>query len=336
MTCIRTRIALVLMALALAVPAWAADPPAGNADSAERAAAKRGRLKGAKAQPQTPAEETADKGAGKPAEKPGGTEADKPAAGDAPAPPAAAAQNDDPDLDVNLAQPDFTLSALPTTLRVPRNRLTFRLTHRFNQPLDESGIGDLWGMDSGAVIGFEFRYGVVPGGQVGFYRTSDRTIQLFSQYDVFKQGAKMPVGIAAFGSVEGTDNFTDKYSPGLGAIISREMGTRAAIYAHPFWVNNTNPEPSELADDNSTTMLGLGVRVRVLSATYLVAEAAPRVSGYAPGTTHVSFGLEQRAGGHLFQITFANNQGTTLASVARGGPSGNNWYLGFNLARKFY
>jgi Membrane bound beta barrel domain (DUF5777) len=251
-------------------------------------------------------------------------------------PKAPAVEPDDPDLEVNLAQPDFMLSALPTTLRLPRNRMVFRLTHRFNEPLGEAGIGDLWGMDSGAIIGFEFRYGVIPGGQVGFYRTSDRTIQFFSQYDVFRQTAKMPVGVAAFGSVEGTDNFTDKYSPGLGAIISREMRTRAAIYAHPFWVNNTNPEPTELADDNSTTMLGLGVRVRVFSATYLVAEAAPRVSGYAPGTTHVSFGLEQRAGGHLFQITFANNQGTTLANVARGGPSGNNWYLGFNLARKFY
>jgi len=299
-TSFRTRLTCVLLTMAVtsAGPAWAADPPAK-----------------------------------KPAEKPAGS-------GAPPAPATAAGttavQADDPDLDVNLAQPDFMLSALPTTLRVPRNRLTFRLTHRFNEPLDESGIGDLWGMDSGAVIGFEFRFGVIPGGQVGFYRTSDRTIELFSQYDVVKQGDAMPLGIAAFGSVEGTDNFTDKYSPAIGAVISREIGTRAAVYAHPFWVNNTNPDPSGLVDDNSTSMLGFGIRVRVFSATYLVAEAAPRMSGYAPGTTHVSFGIEQRAGGHLFQITFANNQGTTMASVARGGPSGNNWYLGFNLARKFY
>ena len=287
MTFTRTRIACVLLVLAIAAPARAADPPPAAAAAAATA-------------------------------------------------PAAAAQEDDPDLDTNLAQPDFMLSALPTTLRVPRNRLTFRLTHRFNQPLEDSGIDDLWGMDSGAVIGFEFRYGVIPGGQVGFYRTSDRTIQLFSQYDLFTQSGKMPIGIAAYGSIEGTNNFSDKYSPSIGAVVSRELGTRAAVYTHPIWVNNTNPDPSDLVDDNSTMMLGLGVRLRVLSATYLVAEAAPRLSGYAPGTTHVSFGIEQRAGGHLFQITIANNQGTTPANVARGGPSGNNWYLGFNLARKFW
>jgi len=250
--------------------------------------------------------------------------------------PAAAVQADDPDLDVNLAQPDFMLSALPTTLRLPRNRLAFRLTHRFNQPLDESGPDDLWGMDSGAIIGLEFRYGLIPGGQVGFYRTSDRTIELFSQYDVAKQSDNMPVGIAAFGSVEGTDNFTDEYSPAIGAVISREIGTRAAVYAQPFWISNTNSEPADPAADDSTAMIGLGIRVRVFSSTYLVAEAAPRMSGYAPGTAHVSFAIEQRAGGHLFQITFANNQGTTPANVARGGPGGSNWYLGFNLARKFY
>jgi hypothetical protein len=331
-TCIRTRIACVLIALAIAAPARAADPPPVGADTAGRAAATSGQSKRTKAESQAPADKATDK----PEDKPAGDASEKPAGDGVTAAPAEAPQQDDPDLDVNLAQPDFMLSALQTTLRLPRNRLAFRLTHRFNQPLDESGFDDLWGMDSGAIIGFEFRYGVIPGGQVGFYRTSDRTIEFFSQYDVFKQGGGMPLGIAAFGGVEGTDNFTDKYSPTIGAIVSREFGTRAAAYAHPFWVNNTNPDPSELVDHNSTMMLGFGVRVRVFSATYLVAEAAPRLSGYAPGTTHVSFGIEQRAGGHLFQLTFANNQGTTPANVARGGPSGNNWYLGFNLARKFF
>ncbi len=183
MTFTRMRIATILLVLAVAAPALAADPP----PAAASPAVESGRPK-----PVKPAD--------KPAEKPVETPGESPAA-DAAASPAsaAAAQDDDPDLDTNLAQPDFMLSALPTTLRVPRNRLTFRLTHRFNQPLEDSGIGDLWGLDSGAMIGFEFRYGLIPGGQVGFYRTSDATIELFSQYDVFKQGVKMPLGLAAYG-----------------------------------------------------------------------------------------------------------------------------------------
>jgi len=323
-----TAVLMAVMALAAAAPAWAAadSPPPPTTAGPTTPAAERG------SQPKAGTKD-APAPAGKPAEQ----GPDHPADPAAPAgADAAVAQDDDPDLDINYAQPDFMLSALPTTLRVPRNRLTFRLTHRFNQPLEDSGIGDLWGMDSGALIGFEFRFGLVPGGQVGFYRTSDSTIEFFSQYDVLKQGGGMPVGIAAFGSVEGTDNFTDKYSPAIGAVISREIGSRAAVYAHPFWINNSNPDPSELVDDNSTMIVGLGVRLRVFSNTYLVAETAPRVAGYSPGSAHVSFGIEQRAGGHIFQITFANSQGTTPANVARGGSSANNWYLGFNLARKFY
>ena len=61
-----------------------------------------------------------------------------------------------------------------------------------------------------------------------------------------------------------------------------------------------------------------------------------RSAGYAPGTALMSFGLEQRAGGHVFQLTFSNGLGTTLAQVARGGTARDDWYIGFNLSRKFY
>ena len=61
-----------------------------------------------------------------------------------------------------------------------------------------------------------------------------------------------------------------------------------------------------------------------------------RLAGYSPGVTLISFGFEQRAGGHLFQLNFSNGFGTTLAQVARGGTARDDWYLGFNLARKFF
>ena len=37
----------------------------------------------------------------------------------------------------------------------------------------------------------------------------------------------------------------------------------------------------------------------------------------------------------MFQLTFANSQGTTFAQTARGGFP-NALFLGFNLARKFF
>jgi len=254
-------------------------------------------------------------------------------------PPAAGAQEDDPDLDPNKAQPDFGVATLATNLRLPRHKMVFRMTHRFGRPLGQGDFSDLladfFGFDSSALIGLELRYGLIRGGQVGIYRTSDRTIQFFGQYELASQKS-FPVGISTLVTAEGTDNFSDSYSPAVAGVVSRELGDRGALYLQPAWINNTNPNPAELVDDNSTTVLGLGTRVRIRKSTYLVLEASPRVGGYAPNVTLISFGIEQQAGGHMFQLNFSNGVGTTMANVARGGSSYDDWYIGFNLSRKFY
>ena len=277
------------------------------------------------------------------AQTPSGDPAQAPSAAQAPAP------DDDPDRDINFAQPDFTLVALPTTLRVPKFKSAFRVTHRFGRPLGAGDFGDLvedlFGLDAGAQIGLEYRFGIFRGAQVGIHRTSiDKTIQFFGEYSVKAQRDGFPFGVTVMGSVEGTNNFHDEedeglvssVSPGVGVLLSREFGQHAAVYVEPFWVNNTNPLPEELVDDNDTVIIGVGGRFRIRPTVYLVLEGAPRVSGYDPGVAHISFGLEKRAGGHLFQLNFSNGFGTTLAQIARGGFNNDDWYLGFNISRKFF
>ena len=245
---------------------------------------------------------------------------------------------DDPDLDVNLAQPDYTIITLPTSLRLPQGKFAFRVTHRFGRPLDDGNFGDLaadlFGFDAGGLIGLEVRYGVLRGTQVGVLRTSDRTIQIFGQQQVVGQ-EHFPLGLALNLTIDGTNNFQDSYSPGIGLVVSREIGRVAAVYVEPMWVNNTNTLPSELTDDNSSFLLGVGGRVRVSRRAYLVGEIAPRVNGFDPGSTHASAGIEMRAGGHAFQINFSRGLGTTIGQVARGGTD-DDWFIGFNISRKFW
>ena len=69
---------------------------------------------------------------------------------------------------------------------------------------------------------------------------------------------------------------------------------------------------------------------------YLVAEISPRLAGFDPGVPQVSFGIEGRAGGHLFQLNFSNGIGTTFGQIATGAFNNDNWYIGFNIARKFF
>jgi len=256
------------------------------------------------------------------------------------APPQAAPPPDDPDLDPNPAQPDFTVVTLPTTLRLPRFKSAFRVTHRFTRPLGQGDVGslaeDFFSLDSSALIGLEYRFGVMRGWQAGIYRTSDRTIELFSRYSVFTQGKGLPFSVDASFSIDGTNNFRDSYSPAIGVAISRTLGSFGAVHLDPIWVNNSNPAPDALVDDNDTIMVGLGARIRVRPTVYLVGEMIPRVSGYDPGVTQGTFGIEKRAGGHSFQINVSNAFGTTMGQLARGGFTNDDWYLGFSISRKFF
>jgi hypothetical protein len=251
----------------------------------------------------------------------------------------AAAQDDDPAV-LNLAQPDFSLVSLPTSLRTPTMKGAFRVTHRFGRPLGEgdfqSLVEDAFGLDSGAVIGLEYRFGIWRNTEIGIHRTNfDKTISFFGQYSIMHQPSS-PLDVSALVSIDGTNNFKDSYSPAIGAIVSRQFADFGALYVEPVWVNNSNALPSALVDDNDTVILGLGARVRIRPSVYIVGEFAPRVAGYDPGAHHGSFAIEKRAGGHLFQLNFSNSFATTMGHLARGGTSSEDWYLGFNISRKFF
>lgn len=243
----------------------------------------------------------------------------------------------DPDVLIDPLQPDFNLAALPTTLRMPRGKWAFRVTHRFTRPLGQGNFGDLaadaFGFDGGAQIGLELRYGLMPGTQVGVHRTSDKSIQFFGQHNIMNERDGRPLGLDAIVTVEGTDNLQEHHRSAVGALISRKAGRYAALYAEPIVVVNSSPFET---GDNSTLMLGLGGRVRVRPSFYVVAEVTPRLAGYDPEAHQISVGVEGRTGGHLFQINFSNGFGTTLGQLASGARDYDNWYIGFNISRKFF
>ena len=251
------------------------------------------------------------------------------------------AQEDDPDRDPNDNQPDYYVATLNTNLRLPKHKMAFRLTHRFLRTLGEGDFGDLagrfFGLDSGAQIGLELKYAPFSGAQLGVYRTSDKTIQFQGQYNVLKDGDH-PFGLGVVVNVDGTDNFSDEYSPGFALVFSRELGGHGALYFQPSIVGNSrlNDLPGEADEDDFTALAGLGARLRLLRNTYVFVEGSPRIAGYAPREGLISFGFEQRAGGHVFQLNFSNGFGTTLNQIAQGGIDYDTWYLGFNISRKFF
>jgi hypothetical protein len=254
-------------------------------------------------------------------------------------PPASPPDAADPDARVDALQPDFTLGALPTTLRMPVHKTAFRVTHRFTRPLGQGDFGDLasdfFGFDGGSQIGLELRLGLARGTQIGVHRTSDRTIQLFGQHNFLSERNDKPIGLDAIVTFEGGNNLRTRHQGAFGVVVSRFVGRRAALYAEPMLIVNTNPSTGQ-GFDNSTLIAGLAARVRIRPSTYVVGEFAPRLAGYDLGVGQMTFGIETRAGGHLFQINVSNGFGTTLGQLAGGAFNNDNWYIGFNLARKFF
>lgn len=281
------------------------------------------------------------------------------------------AQSPDPasdDAASNVAQPDFTVINLPTTRRLPRMKSAFRVTHRFGRSLTRGSFGqaaeNFFGIDNGAQIGLEYRFGVMRGVQAGIYRTSDKTIEFLGQYDLLRQSESVPATVDLVATIEGLNNFhkgtvvdkeDNEYATSIGVLLSRTIGDVAAFYLQPTFVAHSNvystagclehlehghdipgcAAAQTVGVDSNTFLVGLSSRVRIRPTTYLVGSWTPRASGFRPGVALATFGIEKRLGGHVFQLNFSNSIGTTMAQTARGSSNNTDWFMGFNISRKF-
>jgi len=256
-------------------------------------------------------------------------------AAEGPAPQAPLVEDE---LEADPVEPDFVVVNLPTTARLPKGKLAFRVTHRFARGLGAGDFSDLasdfFGLDGGAQIGLELRFGLTRGTQLGIYRTSDRSLEFFLSRSLLRQGTA-PLSLQLDLAIEGLDNFSEEYSPRIGLTSSRRLGTRAALYLAPAFVGNTNLGAA--GGDDGSLVMGLGGRLRVTDKTSLLVEAHPRLFGYDGGRDAlVAVGIERVVGGHAFQLSVSNELGTTPAQIARGRQGRDDWFLGFNISRKFY
>jgi Membrane bound beta barrel domain (DUF5777) len=273
------------------------------------------------------------------------------------------------DRTLNPAEPDFTIINLPTTLRLPRYRSAVRIVHRFTRTLNDPRFGDLagslFGLDGGALVGFEYRFGLMRGLQAGIYRTSDKIIQFFGQYDAMRQSAAVPFTLDIVSSIEGLNNFhrgdvveeeDNAYATAAGVVLSRTVGDRAGFYLQPSYIIHSNTystagclehidhghdvpgcvDATTTGVESNTLLVGLSSRIRITSSMYLVGSWTPRAYGFRPGVSLKTFGIEKRLGGHTFQANVSNSLGTTMAQMARGASNDRDWFLGFNITRRFF
>ena len=105
-------------------------------------------------------------------------------------PHATARREETDDAVLDRSQPDFTLVNLPTSLRLPKYKSAFRVTHRFTRPLGQGDFGslleDFFGFDSGALIGLEYPLRADarrPGRHPAHQRSDDRVLRAVRRED---------------------------------------------------------------------------------------------------------------------------------------------------------
>ena len=251
-------------------------------------------------------------------------------------------------------QIDQTVVNIPTTLRLKRHHSYFRLVHRFTRDLGRGDFGplaaDFFGLDEGAIIGLEYRFGITDAIQAGVHRSIlGKTINVFGKWDAWQESAGHPFGLSFVPSIEGQNNLRQDPQPGIAVTVSRSVGSWLVGYVSPAYVHNAHTATLraqhegheheagvEDANNNATdtTYLGIGARIRFLPTVSFVAEAFPRLSGYQPGAVTYNYGIEKLTHGHVLQLNFGNNFATTPGMIARGGDK-RSLFMGFNLSRKF-
>jgi hypothetical protein len=271
-----------------------------------------------------------------------------------PAPPAAAVS-----APAATGELDQTLINLPTTLPLKRHHSYFRITHRFARDLRRGSVGqlaeDFFSLDSGAIIGLEYRFALTRRVQAGINRSIlGKTIDVFGRWDAWPQSDGHPFSVSALGSIEGQNNLRVDSQPGASVTISR-VGGRLALYATPAFVKDAHTPTLRVAhgdhehvagsaegdaeaaahqDASDTAFVGLGARIHLRETVSVVAEVSPRIYGYRPDRAAWGLAVEKLTRGHVLQLNFSNSFGTTPGQIARGG-SPHDVYLGFNLSRKF-
>src|SRR3954469_9087150 len=276
----------------------------------------------------------------------------------APADPASAAQPDTPPATTTHKELDQTLINLGTTLPLKRYGSYFRITHRFARDLGRGTVGELaedaFSLDSGAIIGLEYRFGITSSVQAGINRSIlGKRVVGVGRWDALKQNHARPFALSATVSVEGQNNLRVDPQPGVAATISHVHGP-FALYASPTFIKDAHTptlrvlheghehggegeageDPDAHEDQNDTAYIGLGVRAHIRPSVSAVFEISPRVYGYRPGDALWGVAIEKLTHGHVLQLNLTNSFNTTPGQVARGGTP-NVTYLGFNLSRKF-
>lgn len=208
-------------------------------------------------------------------------------------------------------------------------------THRFNQPVNEAGGNDLFGLDSGANIGLGVSWVPVARLSAEVYRASSGgDYELAAKWAVLEPTRERPLGVA----VRAGANWMTKYEledklGGFGQLlVAWTFGDRVTLAAAPTFASNT-PLFKNVFN------VPLAVQVRLGRGLYAGGEYILRNRDLDGSVGQWSFAVEKSLWRHRFLVWIGNSPATTVDQMVAGDYAGgvteSNIRLGFNISRQF-
>ena len=198
-----------------------------------------------------------------------------------------------------------------------------------------------------------------------------KTIELGLGYHWLSEAGRSPLALSTYASVEGEENFSNRYTYNIQAMLARSVTRYVNLFFSPAVHINANGSgrfnprpgflPPQLVDafrlGKHSGSFGFGVNGRIRPTVSLLVEYTPRV-GFKLGQVlpvfdeqtgnfvgfenrseaEMGFGIEKRIGRHVFSLTFSNTQATTTSRYNSSNlalpPS--KFAIGFNLFRRLF
>ena len=153
-------------------------------------------------------------------------------------------------------------------------------------------------------------------------RVSTRRFSCTASTTRCNNDGSMPVSISALASIEGTNNFKEKYAPcgwRGGFTTVRHAGRRlrhadlgdntaasleAIAHDHDGDAQTESSEATQRASRHDLRRAGRACAIRCLSICRR--RSRVRVQGYAPDEPGYGVSIEKRVGAHMFSLTFTN------------------------------
>jgi len=208
-------------------------------------------------------------------------------------------------------------------------------THRFNQPVNEAGGNNLFGLDSGANIGIGLSYAPVARLEVEAYRASSGgDYELAAKYTFLKPSKERPVAVGLRGGMNWLTKYELDAKVGVfgQALVAVTLAERVTIAAAPTYVSNT-PLFTDVFN------VPLMVQLKMGKGFLATGEYVFRNQDLPGSVGQWSFALEKSVWRHRFAIWIGNSAASTvdqtMAGDYGGGVTDSNIRLGFNIVRQF-